>query len=264
MTIENGFIINHDITKNGTQLHIHYFFVFNNAGICLYGRNFTNKYHLEANLISAFSSALISFSEEMIGKKVKVVDMGNVKIAIYNRDFFYYGFLCDSIQNLITLENLVSKINYFLVKYVEKHQININVEYIHNDDFNSYIDDIVRNRWNERYKNIDEQEMINKINQFSKQNDIKGIILFSDKGRILYSSLNKQDLNRYLNQLDFRIKICNNSVLKLYYTSDSELIFTEYINDLYYIVLVFDLNTAFGIGECYLKKCVELVKESLN
>ena len=82
---------------------IHNLFIFNKSGICFYGKSFTDFYNMEKNLISPFLTALMSFSKEMIGKKFKTIDMGDIKLAIFEKKDIYYGILCDTIENVILL-----------------------------------------------------------------------------------------------------------------------------------------------------------------
>jgi len=82
---------------------------------------------------------------------------------------------------------------------------------------------------------------------------------------VLYSSVKNSSFKNLLKEVDFRVKICNNSILKLFYTSkDNELIFSEYIADLYFIILIFDLDIKFGVAEFYLQKLVNYIKQILN
>ena len=69
----------------------------------------------------------------------------------------------------------------------------------------------------------------------------------------------------FLREVDFRVKICNNNILKLFYTSkNGELIFSEYVGELYLVILVFDANIKFGMAEYYLHKLVNYIKGLLG
>jgi hypothetical protein len=69
-------------------------------------------------------------------------------------------------------------------------------------------------------------------------------------------------LTFFLKELEFRVKICNNSILKMFYTSkNGELIFSEYLFDLYIIILIFDSKIRFGIAEFYLQKLVKKIED---
>ena len=260
MTLIDKSIFTNDINKSIDLINIHYLFVFNRAGICLYSRNFTNIYRMNDNLLSAFCSALISFSIEMVGKKLKIVDMNSVKIIIFQKDIFFYGFLCHSNQNLNLLRDYVKKIDNCIRDYVIKKKININVECIHDEDINKFIDNLIRDKINKN--NIQKEKKILKyLKDFHLKNEIEGIVLLTNKDRIVYSSLKPTKLKILLNQLDFRIKIYDNSILRLFFTSDKELVYTEYIDNSYFVILIFDIKTKFGIAEYLSRKLINSLKE---
>ena len=53
--------------------------------------------------------------------------------------------------------------------------------------------------------------------------------------------------------------------LKRVAEEDYDLIISDYINDLYFIILVFNLrDVKFGVAEYYLQKVVKFIKEILN
>ena len=260
MTLIDKSIFTNDIDKSIDLINIHYLFVFNRAGICLYSRNFTNVYRMNDNLLSAFCSALISFSIEMVGKKLKIVDMNSVKIIIFQKDIFFYGFLCHSNQNLNLLRDYVKEIDNCIRDYVIKKKININVECIHDEDINKFIDNLIRDKINKN--NIQKEKKILKyLKDFHLKNEIEGIVLLTNKDRIVYSSLKPTKLKILLNQLDFRIKIYDNSILRLFFTSDKELVYTEYIDNSYFVILIFDIKTKFGIAEYLSRKLINSLKE---
>lgn len=260
MTLIDKSIFTNDIDKSIDLINIHYLFVFNRAGICLYSRNFTNVYRMNDNLLSAFCSALISFSIEMVGKKLKIVDMNSVKIIIFQKDIFFYGFLCHSNQNLNLLRDYVKEIDNCIRDYVIKKKININVECIHDEDINKFIDNLIRDKINKN--NIEKEKKILKyLKDFHLKNEIEGIVLLTNKDRIVYSSLKPTKLKILLNQLDFRIKIYDNSILRLFFTSDKELVYTEYIDNSYFVILIFDIKTKFGIAEYLSRKLINSLKE---
>jgi len=72
-------------------------------------------------------------------------------------------------------------------------------------------------------------------------------------------------IRRFLKEVDFRVKIFNNSILKLFYTSkNNELIFSENIRDIYIIILIFDTKIRFGMADLYLQKVVKMITDILN
>jgi len=124
---------------------IHNLFVFNKSGVCFYGRNFTDYINVEKNLISPFITALMTFAKEMIGKRFKIIEMEDIKIVIFEKNSLYYGVLCDTIENLTFLDEIISQINKKLTTYLIKKKINIDAEIIYDNDLNETIEEVIRN-----------------------------------------------------------------------------------------------------------------------
>ncbi|MHA1146731.1 MAG: hypothetical protein ACTSR8_00635 [Promethearchaeota archaeon] len=243
---------------------IHKLLIFNKTGSCLYVRNLTAEYKMEENLLCSFFFAIMSFSKEIVGDKVKTIEMGGVKFVIIEKELFYFGILCKSMENIAFLEDIICKINSRFITYINENKINIGHEYIIDDDLNELIDSVILGTLTE-YDLEKEEVIINFLKKLTEGDDFEGIILLTDTGKVIYSSLNKLYLRTFLKEVDFRVKICNNSILKLFYTSkNNHLIFSEYVDDLYFIILVFNLKTKFGIAEYYLHKIVKNIRKILN
>ncbi len=255
--MDNSLITN-DINQVIDLFNIHYLFVFNRAGICLYSRNFTNQFRLNDNLISAFCSAIISFSQEMVGKKLKTVNMNSVKIIIFQRDIFFYGFLCNIDQDLSIIRRYTNKIDECLRNYVIDNKINTNVECIRDDNINIFIDDLVRKNFTKFNKNK-EIKLLDYLKSLQLKDELEGIVLLTNRDQIIYSSITSIKLKQLLKKLDFRIKIYNNSILRLFFTSQKEIIYTEYIDQSYFIILIFDIKTQFGIVEHISRKIIKSI-----
>ena len=257
--------VNTKVIRSINKSTIHNLFLFNKSGICLYGRNFTNYYQMENNLITSFFTALASFTKEVIGNKFKNIEMGNVKFVIIQKNILHYAILCDTIVNIILLENIISKINTHFVDYITKNNVNITIEHIRDENLNATIDDIIKETNSTEFDLIKEEKIIDYLNNISFNDDLEGILLLTDKGKVIFSSMKGIDLRDFLREVDFRVKICNNSILKLFYTSkNNQLIFSEYVNDLYFVILIFDINMKFGVAEYYLHKIVKYIKDVLG
>jgi len=266
MIIENNTKALFKIKRSAFKKNIHNLFIFNKSGICLYSRNFTNSYEIGSKqLISSFFTALMSFTRELLKNEVKTIEMAHVKIVVFEKNTFYYGFLTEATENIIFLDDIASKINSQFSNYISKNNIDIDMEYIHDDNFDLEIDDLIKDTLSTEFDLRKEEKIIDFLKELSLNAEIKGIILLTDKGRVIHSTLNKRDLRNFSKEVDFRVKICNNSILKLFYTSkNNELIFSDYIADLYFVILVFDTKTKFGVAEYYLQKVVNFTKETLN
>ena len=243
---------------------IHNLFVFNKSGICFYGRNFTDYIKVEKNLISPFISALMSFAKEMIGKKFKIIEMEDVKIVIFEKNSLYYGVLCDMVENMTILEDIILKIHQRITSYLIKKNVNINAEIIYDRELNEAIEEVITISLSHEFGTQKEMEVIAYLKEIISTDDIEGIILLTDRGKTIYSSYNNLDLKKFLKEVDFRVKIYNNSILKLFYTfKDEKFIFSEYVLDTYFIILVFGSNIKFGLAEHYLTKVVNKIKTTV-
>jgi len=253
------------VKRTSNKKDIHLFLIFNKSGLCIYARNFTNLYQMEENLMSSFCFAIMSFSKEIIGDKVRTIEMGTVKFIIIEKQLFYYGILCKSEENLLHLEELISQIHLQFLTYVKKKNINIESESIQDTEMDLIIEQIFQNHLTSEYNLKKEEGIINFLKDASNNEEMEGIILLTDTGKMLFSSLRYDDLQVFLREVHFRVKISNNSILKLFYTSkNNHIIFSEYVEDLYIIILVFDSTTKFGIAEYYLHKIVKTIKNLLT
>jgi len=264
MSLPDHSILFSKIKRCPDKLTIHNLFVFNKAGICIYGVNLTNLYRIEQEqLISSYFTALNSFTKELIGDKIKTVEMGGgIKLVVFEKGNLYYCILSDSIENLILLEDIISKVQSKFIKYIRRNNIKIDLEYIYDEDLDELIEETIKNFLSKEFDLRKEEKIITLLNEQSLSDDINGIILLTDRGKLIYSSI--RNIHEFLKEVDFRVKICNNTILKLFYTSkNKELIFSEFVEDLYIVILIFDSKTRFGIAELYLHKVVKNIKNIL-
>ena len=261
MSIQDKSRLHSKIKRLDKNTTIHNLFIFNKSGICFYGKSFTDYYNMEKNLISPFLTALMSFSKEMIGKKFKTIDMGDIKLAIFEKREIYYGVLCDTIENIILLDEVISKINIKLLDYINKNKINITAEIVYDSKLNDTINNIIDDTFSNEFDLEKEAKIIEYLKELTQNDEIDGTILLTNRGKLLYSSLNKIDLRTFLKEVDFRVKIYNNSILKMFYTfKNKKFIFSEYVNDSYFVILVFDSKIKFGMAEFILRKIVQNIK----
>ena len=255
------------IKRAPDKLNIHNLFIFNKSGICIYGLNLTNLYPIEQEqLISSYFTALMSFTKELIGDKIKTVEMGGgIKLVVFEKRQLYYSILCSTIENLELLEAIISKINSKFLEYVSKNKIKTDLEYVYDEHLNYLIEDIIREPFSNEFDLKKEGVIIEFLKDFQKSADLNGAILLTNRGKVIFSSFNDTSLKRFLTEVDFRVKISNNSILKLFYTSkNNELIFSENIRDIYILILIFDTKIRFGMAEYYLQKAVTKITDVLS
>ena len=143
--------------------------------------------------------------------------------------------------------------------------INIFIEFVEDETLNQLILDFLNDILSNEFDLQKEDKIIEYLNAFISNNDLNGALLLTDKGKVIFSSIKKVSLKNFLKEVDFRVKICNNNILKLFYTSkDNDIIFSEYVEDLYLVILIFDFNIKFGLAEYYLTKVVNFIKNTLR
>lgn len=220
---------------------------------------------MEDNLISAFFTALRSFTEEVVGEKIKTIEMGKVKFVIIKKNDYFYGFLSNNYENIILLQKIADKIHSKYLKYIKKHCFHDNVEYIQDKNFEKEVGSIVAKIVEKEYNLDNENEVIDFLRSFSQSGDLEGVVLLKRHGKVIFSSMSGSELNNLLKEMNFHSKVQSNSILKMYYTSKTgRIVFSEQVEDLYYIILVLNPIVKFGIAEYYLQKVVNFIKISLS
>ncbi|MFX0001086.1 MAG: hypothetical protein ACFE9Q_03625 [Candidatus Hodarchaeota archaeon] len=253
------------IKRSYDNINIHNIFIFNRSGVCFYGKNFTDYFKVEKNLVSPFITALMSFSKEMIGKKFKTLEMGDVKFVIFEKGSLNYNILCDAIENENFLGEKISKINKQLFTYLIKNKIDIDKQIVFDSKLIEVIEEIIDDAFSNEFNLKIEEQIIKYMKKVTGFDDIDGTIVLTDRGKVIYSSYNKINLKNFLKEVEFRVKIHNNSILKLFYSlKDNSFIFSEYVQNKYFIILVFDSHVKFGMAEHYLTRIVNSVKKILS
>ena len=260
MTIPDDSLIISKIKRFPEKLNFHQLLIFNRSGICIYKLNISDSFPIqEEQLISSYFTALMSFTKELVGNKIKALEMGgNVKLVVFERKNLYYVLLCDSVENKSLIKELISSIHQEFLRYVVKNEIKTDLEYISDRILDYAIKDVFDGILGKNFDLDKEESIFNYLKDLKLNDDISGVIYLTDLGQVIYSTLKGTKLRKFLKEVEFRVKICNNSIIKLFYTSkDNELIFSEYIQDKYFIILIFDSNIKFGMAEFYLQKVVK-------
>ncbi len=245
---------------------IHYTLIINKLGTSIYGLNLSKKYKLEENLVSGLCTVFMSFSKEIIGKNVKLIGMGSINFLIFEFKYFNYGILCKEKETLDVIKEIISEVDELFQKYVLEKKINIRLENIYDKLLDQEIYNIVRGYYWREYDLDLEKRLIKYLESVMQLEELKGIILLSNKGQVVFSSLKTDNLMQYLKEIEFRVKICNNNILKLIYTSkNDDLIFSENLKDLYILILVFESTyIRFGLAELLTNKISSKIKSILQ
>jgi len=267
MTIPEDSLTLSKVKRVPDKMNFHQLLIFHKSGICIYKLDLSNFYLInEEQLISSYFTALMSFTKELVGTEIKAIEMSkNLKIVILIRNNFYYVILCDSIENMDLISDVISKLNAHFTQYIEKNGIQTDIEFVNDPDLDISMEEIINNHLSNEFDLIKEEKIIKFLKDLKYDDQINGIIFLTDLGQVIYSSINKVLLKKFLKEIEFRVKICNNSILKLFYTSkDNELIYSEYILNKYFIILIFDSKIRFGIAEFCLQKIVKTIEGCLT
>ena len=259
MTIPDDSIIISKIKRFPEKLNFHQLLVFGRSGICIYKLNISDSFPIqEEQLISSYFTALMSFTKELVGNKIKALEMGgNLKLVVFERKNLYYVLLCDSIENKSLIKELISCIHQEFLRYVSKNDIKTDLEYISDSILDCKLKDVFDGILGKNFDLDKEESIFSYLKDLKLNDDINGVIYLTDLGQVIYSSLKGPKLRKFLKEVEFRVKICNNSILKLFYTSkDNELIYSEYIQDKYFIILIFDSKIKLGVAEYYLNRVI--------
>lgn len=112
--------------------------------------------------------------------------MGDVKFVIIQKNSINYALLCDNIVNILFLEDIVSEINTHFVNYISKNNVNINIESVRDENLNEIIGRIIRDTNRNEFDLLKEEEIIEYLKTIKLNDEIEGIILLTDIGKIIF------------------------------------------------------------------------------
>jgi hypothetical protein len=267
MTLHENSLFISKIKRSPEKLNIFSIMILNRSGICIYCLNLNESYQIrQEQLISSYFSALMTFSQELIGSKIRTVKMGgNVKLVIFEKHTLYYTLLCDSGEHVLFLKDLIKQLHQKFMHYVWHKKIRIDLECVNDIKLDKIFIDCINENYSTDYDLKKEGQIKQLLDEFKQVDDISGIIFLTNHWKVIFSSIEKINLKKFLKEIEFRVKICNNAILKLFYTSkDNELIYSEFVDDKYVLILIFDSEIKFGIAELYLRKIVQSIIKVLK
>ncbi len=241
-------------------MKIHSLFVLDQSGCCLYSRNFTSEFNLNVNLITPFFSAIISFAENIISRKMEVLEMSGLRFVFRKREKFIFAILADTTVSLLFIISRIEKLmNVFFQMYNKPEYLDVCKE-IEDPELDTISDSIIKGE-EEILKNKD--FYIRAINLFKEEiskNEITGACLLTTKGNIVYSSLPNQILLDSLRELEIRFMTGVEALPELFYQLENgQKVFSKIISLVpegvdFLIVLLFEKSVPLGMAELYLNK----------
>jgi len=253
-------------------MKIHWLFILNKSGVCLYNRHFTEEYKdIQVNLLSPFISAIFQFSQSVISRDLDELELGGLRFTFKVEDEFIFVLLSDiSVSILFTSTRLIGISDVFFRLYYQLDKLREYQE-IDNPEFDRKVDliitgekEVIKSR--EFYKKV-----INVFKNLIFENEITGAALLSSQGTIIYSSLPNEILQSSIRELEIRFTSGVLNLPESFYSLESgEKVFSSLVSDdissglNFFVVLLFESSVPLGMAEINLFKTMKVIKEFLR
>ncbi|MBD3338056.1 MAG: hypothetical protein GF353_03035 [Candidatus Lokiarchaeota archaeon] len=249
---------------------IHSFFILQESGVCIYDRNFSEQFKFEINLITPFFSALFSFSQKVVSKKIEVLEMGDLRFVFKKEKGYIFVILSSSKENLLFLNSRLDNIINLFFKMKPQLMNDFEEKGIENTKFDEFVDSLMYGK-DEVYE-IKSRGLYDKVIEYLKEmkvkKEIKGSALLTTKGTIIYSSLTNDLLMRVMKELEIRYMTGTFDVPELFYTlgngekvCERMVTYKNFISLL--LVLQFDSETQLGMVDYRTEVVAEKLKSFL-
>ena len=253
---------------------IHSLYILQEGGVCLYNRSFSDEFKdLQTDLVTPFISAILSFSEKVISKKLEVLELSELRFVIKKEKDFIFVF-SDSSENLLfinsRLEKIINIFFQFYNKIVKNGSYEKGCEVIEDPNFNSQIDTLIQGEEevNQMKKHVSYKRIINYFTTLSSEREIIGCALLTSKGSIIYSSLTEDVFIRAMRELEIRYMSGVFDLPQLFYTlgngqkvCEKVLTYQNFINLL--LIVQFAKETTLGMMDYTAETIEEKIKNIL-
>ena len=249
-------------------MRIHWLFILNKGGVCLYSRRFTEEYKdIDVNLITPFFSAIFQFSQNVISKELDELEMGCLRFTFKVENEFIFVLLSDiSVSILFTSTRLLAISDAFFRIYYRMDKLR-DIKEIENPEFDNSIESIITGE-EELFKSRDfYKKVINVFKDMIFQNEISGAALLSTQGNIIYSSLPSEILLSSVKELEIRFMSGVMSLPEAFYSLESgEKVFSSIVSEdiaaglNFLIVLLFESSVQLGMAELGLLRVMKSIK----
>ena len=241
-------------------MKIHSLFVLKNSGIPLYVRHFTEAFiKIDTNLLTPFFSAIFTFSESLVSRKLEELEMSGLRFTIRENNNFIFVLLSDqAVSILFTSTRLISIADAFFREYYQLDKLRVFTQ-IKNPEFDKIIDSIIKGEEGiDEYRKI-YPKMIDLFTNLIIQNEIVGAAILNIKGSILYNSLPDDLLLNSIRELEIRFMSGTLTLPEMYYSLENgQKVFSTLMTGIgafnSFIVLLFDKAIPLGMCEVNLFK----------
>jgi len=251
-------------------MKIHSLFVLKNSGIPLYVRHFTETFiKIDTNLLTPFFSAIFTFSESLVSRKLEELEMSGLRFTIRENNNFIFVLLSDqSVSILFTSTRLISIADAFFREYYQLDKLRAFTQ-INNPEFDKIIDSIIKGEEGiDEYRKI-YPKIIDLFTNLIIQNEIVGAAILNTKGSILYNSLPDDLLLNSIRELEIRFMSGTLTLPEMFYSLENgQKVFSTLMTGIgafnFFIVLLFDKINPLGMCEVNLFKIKKSIEKLVH
>ncbi len=246
-------------------MEIHSIFILQTSGNCVYYRNFTNEFKFEINLLTPFFSAIITFSERIVSKKLEVLEMSGLRFVFQISNEFIFVILCDESTSLLFVTTRIKKIidEFFLM--FDASDI-VDYQQIESPELDVLIDNIITGKEERDRSRVFYAKVIEYFKKLIFSDEILGAAMLTIQGNIIYSSLPDEILIRSLKELEIRFSTGMKVLPEFFYGLETgEKVFSRTVKvswklESFFVVLLFDKTIPLGMAELNLEKIAKIVQ----
>ncbi len=241
-------------------MNIHSLFILKKSGTCIYSRTFTDEINYDINLITPFFSAIFSFSENVISRKIEVLEMGGLRFLFKIIDDYIFVILSDSNVSILYANTRLTKTSdEFFERFPDNDSV-VDYQEIEDEEFDKIIDQLITGKDVIFENEILYGKIIKLFRDLISKNEIIGAAVLSLDGHIIYSVLPDEILARSLKELEIRFTVGTVNLPELFYSLEngqkvfSKLVEISWKRDNFIIVMLFESGVPLGMAEITLNK----------
>lgn len=241
-------------------MNIHSLFILKKTGACIYSRNFTDDINYDINLISPFFSAIFSFAENVISRKIEVLEMGDLRFLFKIKEEFIFVILSDSNVSILFTDTRLEKTSELFFEKFPDTNIIVDYQEIDDSTFDHSVEQIITGKEDLFGNEILYGKIIKLFRDLISKNEIIGAAVLSTDGQVIYSTLPDEILTRSVKELEIRFKVGTVNLPELFYSLEngqkvfSKLVKIPWKRDNFLIVLLFENSVPLGMAEMNLNK----------
>lgn len=252
-------------------MEIHSLFILQEGGACIYQKHFSDQFKgVETDLITPFFSAILSFSERVVSKKLEVLEMSDLRFVFKKEKGYVFCLVSDEAENYLFINSRLELIiNVFFRNHAD--QITNDCELFEDIDFENRVKNIINGK--SETKQIQNYagytKLIEYFSSLISQKELVGAAIVTTRGTIIYSSLTENVLFRSMRELEIRYMSGTFDLPELFYTlgngqkvCERVVSYKNFINLL--VILQFDKEAQLGMVDYSADTIANKLKNLLN